>query len=187
MRAFSDSLPYLYPLRLFSSHCWKYGHHRVGIHELLSPEWTKDVDYIDLSVPESHPLHCRGDDWYLCNLLSDRISISDVVLVMAGTYASYSYWMKVEVALACLHNRPILPIAPNGQQRLSRTATALSEFEAVRWRGRSMRMAILNVIDPVVRKRFLDARLLRTLTALSAQGQPLRRLPVWPSMPLPPK
>lgn len=147
-----------YPLLVFSSHSWAHGHHREGLHELLAPDWIKGVDYHDLSVPEEHPLHYGDDHDRLVMLLSERIANCDVVLAMAGVYASHSYWINVEVRLANIHKKPILAIAPNGQQRLSRVATGLSKYEPIRWRGNSVRTAILVSLDPKVRQNFLAAR-----------------------------
>ena len=103
----------------------------------------------------------EGNDDRLVRMLAERIAKCDVVLLMAGMYSSYSHWIEVEAYLAQYFRKPILAIAPNGQQKLSTIATDASPYEPIRWRGESIRSAILSVIDPQVRQNFLNAKELR--------------------------
>lgn len=154
-----------FALLLFASHSWAHGHHRDGLHTLVSPEWRKGVDFHDLSASEEHPLHYGDDHDRLVGLLAERIRKCDAVLLLAGMYSSYSYWIEVEATLARHYNKPILAIAPHGQKRLSSVATEASPFQPIRWRGESVRNAILSVIEPAVRHSFLQAKALRAAEA----------------------
>lgn len=132
---------------------------------LVSPEWRKGVDFHDLSASEEHPLHYGDDHDRLVRLLAERIRKCDAVLLLAGMYSSYSYWIEVEATLARHYNKPILAVAPHGQKRLSSVATEASPFQPIRWRGESVRNAILSVIEPAVRRSFLQAKELRAAEA----------------------
>jgi len=154
-----------YALLLFASHSWAHGHHRDGLHSLLSPTWLKGVDYHDLSASEEHPLHYGNDHDRLVSMLAHRIQRCDAVLILAGMYSSYSYWIEVEAKLARHFDKPILAIAPRGQRKLSSVATMASPYEPIRWRGESVRDAILSVIDPNVRLCFSRAKELRAAAA----------------------
>ncbi len=164
-----------FALLLFSSHSWAHGHHREGLHDLLSSHWKKGTEFHDYSVPEAHPLHYGNEHDRLVDLLADRISRCDVVLAMAGIYASHSYWMSVEIRLAHLFGKPILAVAPNGQQRLSRAATSYSQFDVVRWRGDSLRSAILLALPFHVRDDFLAAKAWRQKIAAERVIRHIRR------------
>lgn len=154
-----------YALLLFASHSWAYGHHRDGLHSLLSPTWRKGIEFHDFSASEEHPLHYGDDHDRLVRMLARRIQKCDAVLLLAGMYSSYSYWIDVEASLARHFNKPILAIAPHGQQRLSAVATDASPYEPIRWRGESVRNAILSVIDPHVCHCFSRAKEFRAAAA----------------------
>ena len=167
-----------YALLLFASHSWDHSRHRDGLHTLLSPNWKKGVEFHDLSASEEHPLHYGDDHDRLVRLLADRIERCDAVLLLAGMYSSYSYWIQVEANLARHFKKPILAIAPNGQQRLSATAIEASPYEPIRWRGESVRGAILSVIDPQVRRNFFNAKALRAAQAVPQPLYPVARTPL---------
>lgn len=166
-----------YALLLFASHSWAHGHHRDGLHSLLSPTWRKGIEFHDLSASEEHPLHYGDDHDRLVRMLARRIQKCDAVLLLAGMYSSHSYWIEVEADLARRFNKPILAIAPLGQQRLSAVATNSSPYEPIGWRGESVRNAILSVIDPHVRQCFLQAKELRAAAAREQMARAMRPSP----------
>ncbi|MCI4643426.1 MAG: TIR domain-containing protein [Hyphomonadaceae bacterium] len=140
-------------LHLFSSHSWKYGYHREGLHDLLSQEWLKGVDYQDWSIPSSHPEDADADV-ELMQILKQRMRICDVFLVFAGMYADRP-WIRDEVTLAEAYDKPIIAIRPFGQERLSKWATRFAH-ERVAWRGTSIRDAILRYLPDERRRRFKE-------------------------------
>jgi hypothetical protein len=129
-------------LKLFISHSWRYGDHRLGIHDLLQQKWRKGEDFIDLAVPADHPIHDAHDDAELFDMLRERIAKSDVLLVLGGMYANKSAWIETEVTIARALGIPVITVVPYGQERVASAATRF-EDDRVRWRGDSIREAIL--------------------------------------------
>ena len=73
--------------------------------------------------------------------MKTKITNSDVVLAIAGMYASYSDWIAWEVATASENNIPIIGVIPRGQERISATVTNYSIID-VRWNTESIVDAI---------------------------------------------
>lgn len=150
-------------LKIFSSHCWDYSNHRQGLHSLIGGEWVKNVDYVDLSIPRAHPVDVESDI-DLAGEIRDRIRASDVFLVFAGMYVNGSEWVKFEIHSAFNDECPIIAVIPNGQQRLSRTATRFATAQ-VHWRAESVRAAIWDALPEHRRKAFIDGRRARAAAA----------------------
>ncbi len=132
-------------LNLFSSHSWKYGYHREGLHDLLSKQWIKGVDYLDSSIPESHPEDAECDR-ELMEILRRRIEWCDVFLVFGNMYVDRP-WIRDEITTAFALQKPILAIRYHHQERLSKVATRFAT-EEVYWRGDLLREAILRHAPP---------------------------------------
>jgi hypothetical protein len=130
-------------LKIFVSHSWRYGDHRLGIHELLEQEWRKDRDFVDLAVPADHPIHDTLDDADLFDRIRDRIARADVFLVLGGMYANSSDWIEPEVSMARALGVPVITVVPYGQERVASAATRFADCR-VGWRGSSIRRAILD-------------------------------------------
>lgn len=167
---------------IFSSHRWAYGEHRDGLHALLHP-WVKGVDFVDLSVPENHPLHVYGNR-ALARQLVNRIRPADVVLAMAGMYANHSDWMRREIDWAFGFEKYIIPVLPHQQQRAARAATDFGSCEPVCWRSDSIKTAILRAIGPQRAWAFLTEIELRQQLARRIVGsRPMFRLATAPLAP----
>lgn len=151
-------------IKIFSSHCWAYNNHRQGLHGLLGPQWVKNVDYIDYSIPRAHPVDVESDI-HLATEIRDRIRLSDVFLVFAGMYVNSSEWVKFEIHSAFNDSCPIVAVVPNGQERLARTATKFA-WREVHWRGESLRSAIWDLLPDNRKQQFVDARRERVRAAL---------------------
>lgn len=160
-----------YPLYIFLSHSWRHGHHRSGLHDLLAPEWIEGIDYYDLSVSEEHPLDTFGSNRLLVQHLAKLVRVADVVLMMAGMYANNSDWMRAEATLAAEHDKPVIPVAPYAQERLSSTASLFATQPAVRWQSASVRSSILSALPALVRDNFLAAKELRRKEAVAAAAR----------------
>lgn len=122
---------------LFTPHASRYGDDRDGFHSLLEQKWIKGYDFVDLSIPRGHQV--AGDDREVERQLFDRMSLSDVVTVLSGVYASHSDWMATEATFANVLRKPALRIALHGQKRVS----ALVASDVTRWRGESIRRDIV--------------------------------------------
>lgn len=159
----SGSLTLPYPLDdelfIFSSHAWAYLNRRDGLTNLLTTRWVKGVDFFDLSVTSRHPIDSE-DDPTLARELRDRVKVSDALLVTAGMFVLNRPWIKFEIDMAMAFDRPIIPVIFNGQERIPKVARQFAWCDPVRWRGDSVREAILQFLPPHRREAF-EARVAR--------------------------
>ena len=142
-------------VHFFASHSWTHSYRRQGLHALLRP-WARGLDFQDYSISRAHPLNTDTDP-KLARELRDIIVGMDALLIMAGMYANKSPWMLFEIDMAFAFNVPIIPILANGQQRVPRLPTRLATFEPVRWRGDSIREALLRCV-PLERRQAIEAQ-----------------------------
>lgn len=148
---------------IFSSHAWAYLHRRDGLTNLLTTSWIKGVDFFDLSVTSRHPIESE-DDPELALELRDRVRMSDALLVTAGMFVINRPWIKFEIDMALAFDRPIIPVIFNGQERVPKVARQFAWCEPVKWRGESIREAILQFLPPHRRQAF-EAKLAQRAAA----------------------
>ncbi len=79
--------------------------------------------------------------YYIRQRISERIAASDIVLGIAGIYASYSDWMKWELDKAIEKGVPIIGVIPRGQERISAIVNDRAD-EIVHWNTESIVSAI---------------------------------------------
>ena len=75
--------------------------------------------------------------------MKEKIKNSDILLALAGIYASHSDWMKWEIETARTLGIPIVGIIPRGQERISQVVFANSIVD-VHWNTESIVQAIRN-------------------------------------------
>lgn len=148
---------------IFSSHAWAYLHRRDGLTNLLTTSWIKGVDFFDLSVTSRHPIESE-DDPELALELRNRVRMSDALLVTAGMFVINRPWVKFEIDMALAFDRPIIPVIFNGQERVPKVARQFAWCEPVKWRGDSIREAILQFLPPHRRQAF-EAKLAQRAAA----------------------
>ena len=78
---------------------------------------------------------------YIKSRLRAKIQSSDIVLAMAGVYASHSDWMPWELDQAKSLGVPIVGVIPRGQERISSEVFSRSVSD-VRWSTESIVEAI---------------------------------------------
>jgi hypothetical protein len=150
-------------LFIFSSHAWAYLNRRDGLTSLITTTWIKGVDFFDLSVTSRHPIDSE-DDPELARELRDRVSVSDALLVTAGMFVINRPWIKFEIDMALAFDRPIIPVIFNGQERVPKVARQFAWCDPVKWRGDSIREAILQFLPPHRRQAF-EAKLAQRAAA----------------------
>lgn len=153
-------------VHFFASHSWTYSHRREGLHAILSP-WARGLDFQDYSISSAHPLNTDTDP-QLAGELRDIIFHMDALLIMAGMYANNSPWMQFEIDMAFAFRVPIIPILANGQERVPRLPTRLATFPPVRWRGDSIREALLCCISKE-RRQALEAQVTDRVAFVEAE------------------
>jgi hypothetical protein len=124
--------------KVFISHSWSYVADLKSLQTLLENRGYFNVQFEEAS-PDV-PINSVNAD-YIKSRLKEKIKNSDVVLGIAGVYASYSDWMAWELDTAIKNNVPIIGVAPRGAQRISTVVTSRSK-EDVKWNTESIVAAI---------------------------------------------
>lgn len=102
---------------LFISHSWAYGD---AYEKLVSMLDSKPYfSYKNYSVPQDDPIHKAPYDYQLREAIRRQIQPSSCVLILAGVYATYSKWIKIEIELAQQLGKNIIAIQPWASERTS--------------------------------------------------------------------
>ena len=127
---------------LFISHSWTYSDHYNRLKGLL--EDRPYFDFKDYSVPKDDPVQDADNDKELRAAIKAQMKSCGVVLIVAGVYASYSKWIKIEIDLAqngFEESKPILAIKPYGNTNVSTVVNDAAD-EIVNWNTESIVAAI---------------------------------------------
>lgn len=100
---------------VFVSHSWDYDKQLSNLKSLIEKNSTITIDYSEVTVDA--PIDSE-DSAYIRRVLKNKIISSDVFLVMAGMYTSYSDWMKWEIETAKKNSIPIIAVKPRGAERI---------------------------------------------------------------------
>lgn len=124
--------------KIFISHSWQYTDTLEALRKLINAR-----DYFSAAYEEStkdKPINSE-DVGYLKRRLAEKILGSDIILALAGVYASHSSWMQWELDKAIELGTPIVGIIPSGQDRISSIVSSRS-IDNVRWNTESIIAAI---------------------------------------------
>ena len=127
---------------LFISHSWTYGD---GYEKLCN--FFRDASnfsWRNYSVPKDDPVHNASSDAQLYEAIQRKISPANIVIIMAGKYATYSKWIKKEITIAQTefsNPKPILAVAPWGSQQVSSVVSEAAD-EIAGWNTNSIVGAI---------------------------------------------
>ena len=123
---------------VFISHSWDHVEDLKGLRNLLKKRGYFPVEFEEVSPEERIK---SENPAYIRRRLKEKISNSDIVLGIAGVYASHSDWMEWELDTAIAEGIPIVGVIPRGQQNLSSTVKSRAE-ECVGWNTESIVKAI---------------------------------------------
>jgi hypothetical protein len=123
---------------IFISHSWSYPEDLRNLRNLLEQRGYFNVQFEEASANE--PIN-SANAAYIKQRLKQKIENSNIVLGIAGMYASYSDWMAWELDKAIELGVPIVVVIPRGQERISKTVSDRSK-ENVRWNTESIVEAI---------------------------------------------
>ena len=124
--------------KVFISHSWDHVDALKRLRNLLSNRGYFKVGFKEASP--DNPIKSEKNKVIRLEL-ANRIRTSDVVLGIAGVYASYSDWMEWELNKAIHYNIPIIGVIPLGQKNVSRIVADRAD-ETVRWNTESIVAAI---------------------------------------------
>ena len=126
--------------KIFISHSWTHSEDLEALHKLLNSRGYFNVEFLEAS--KKTPINSQQAT-YVKSVLKTRILNSDIVLALAGIYASYSDWMVWELDTAKKNNIPIVGVIPRGQERISKEVYNRSIVD-VKWNTESIVSAIRN-------------------------------------------
>ncbi|GHT58034.1 hypothetical protein AGMMS50239_01710 [Bacteroidia bacterium] len=123
---------------VFISHSWQHIEDLKNLRNLL-----ENRGYFNVQFEEATPdVPINSDNaYYIRQRLKQKISNSDIVLGIAGVYASHSEWMQWELDKAVELKVPIVGVIPRGQERISTVVSSRAK-ELVRWNTESIVEAI---------------------------------------------
>jgi len=132
---------------LFISHSWAYRDTYDRLINLLNK--NPYFHYKDYSVPKEDQIHTSGTDSELYEAIKRKINQTNVVVILAGVYATYSKWINKEIEIAqkeFLLPKPILAIQPFAAEKTSQIVKEAAD-EIVKWNTNSIITGIHDLAD----------------------------------------
>ncbi len=138
-------MPTLKSRNLFISHSWQYSDAYDKLVGLLDA--APNFLYRNYSVPKDDPVHNAPNTEALHKAIKNQMVFCDVVLIMAGKYATYSKWIEREIKIAKKdYDKPILAIRPWANEQVSSVVSEVAD-QLVGWNTNSIVSAIRE-LDP---------------------------------------
>ena len=138
-------MPQLKSRSLFISHSWSYGDAYEKLVALLDA--APNFQYKNYSVPKNDPVHNAPNADALYKAIKNQMVFCDVVLIMAGKYATYSKWIEREIQIAKKDfSKPIVGIRPWANEQVSSVVSNAAD-RLVSWNTSSIVSAIRE-LDP---------------------------------------
>lgn len=138
-------MPALKSRSLFISHSWSYRDAYEKLLALLNA--APNFQYRNYSVPKDDPVHNAPNVDALYKAIKNQMVFCDVVLIMAGKYATYSKWIQREIQIAKQdYSKPIVAIRPWDTEQVSSVVSEAAD-RMVGWNTSSIVSAIRE-LDP---------------------------------------
>jgi hypothetical protein len=138
-------MPALKSRSLFISHSWAYGDAYEKLVALLDA--APNFRYRNYSVPKDDPVHNAPNVDALYKAIKNQMVFCDVVLIMAGKYATYSKWIQREIQIAKSDfSKPIVGIRPWANAQVSSVVSNAAD-RLVSWNTNSI-VAAIRELDP---------------------------------------
>jgi len=170
---------------LFISHAWEYKGDYEGVVNLLQSDHS--FEWQDLSVQKDSPLpslyRLPKSNRHICRQLDALISKADCLLVLDAMYAAHSAWIQSEIEAAQDFGKPIIAIAPQGQEKFPQAVRYAADAR-VGWNSAS----IINAIRKLVTGLGKPSRIESGISSLIGAPPPitdivgLKRLDAPPSL-----
>lgn len=124
--------------KVFISHSWTYVEELNRLKNLLESRGYFNVQFEE-ATPDC-PINSENA-YYIRQRLKQKIANSDIVLGIAGIYASHSEWMQWELDKALEIDVPIVGVIPWGAERVSTVVSSRAK-QVVHWNTESIVEAI---------------------------------------------
>lgn len=126
--------------KLFISHSWDHDDVLQNLKELINSRGYFPAEYTQVE----RTLPINSDLAYVVKAnITKRLQESDVVLAIAGIFASHSDWMQWEMDKAKELGLNVIGVVPRGQEHISKEVDIRSIVN-VRWNANSIVDAIRN-------------------------------------------
>lgn len=124
--------------QVFISHSWDHNKVLQDLKDLIDGRGYFPAEYtqIEKTCPINSDLA-----WVIKANITKRLESSDIVLAIAGIFASHSEWMQWEMDKAKEIGLKIIGVVPRGQERISQEVLYRSVVD-VRWNADSIVDAI---------------------------------------------
>ena len=136
-------MPQLKTYDIFISHAW--GHHSDYYRIVNFLNGANNLKWRNYSVPKHDPKDVGTSDEDFAKKLAEALKAQmrpvNIVLILAGMYATHSDWIEFEIEFASVLNKPMIGIRPWGQERVPKIVTE-SVKEMVGWNTDSIVKAI---------------------------------------------
>ena len=126
--------------KLFISHSWDHDDVLQDLKNLIDSRGYFPATYTQ--IEKDCPID-SDKAWVIKANITKRLQESDVVLAIAGVYASYSEWMQWEMDKAKELGLKVIGVIPRGQEHISHEVFNRSAVD-VRWNADSIVDAIRN-------------------------------------------
>lgn len=126
--------------KLFISHSWDHDDVLQDLKNLIDSRGYFPATYTQ--IEKDCPIDSENAGVIKANI-TKRLQESDVVLAIAGVYASYSEWMQWEMDKAKDLGLKVIGVIPRGQEHISHEVFNRSAVD-VRWNADSIVDAIRN-------------------------------------------
>jgi hypothetical protein len=124
--------------KIFISHSWQYTDTLEALRNLINARGYFSATYEEST--RDNPIN-SDDEGYVKRRLTQKIANSDVILALAGVYASHSSWMQWELDKAIELGIPVIGVIPRGQDRISSIVSTRSVVN-IKWNTESIVSAI---------------------------------------------
>ena len=102
---------------IFISHAWDYNDHYNTLINWINDDQDLKGNWANYSVPMEKPIETNKKK-ELREKLTNKIALSNVIVVVSGMYAAYSEWIDYEIDEAVRMGKYIIGVKPWGQERI---------------------------------------------------------------------
>ena len=105
--------------KIFISHSWAYSDAYEKLCNLLGK--ASNFVYSNYSIPKDDPVHTKSAD-VLYEAIKQKMTFCNVIIIMAGKYATYSKWITKEIQIAkndFANDKPIIGVRPWANTQVS--------------------------------------------------------------------
>lgn len=121
-------------INIFVSHSWDHLNDLRNLRNLLNNRGYFNVEFLEVTPDVAFN---SNNIYYLHMKVGELIAKADIIIGLAGVYASHSDWMQWEMDKAKSLGKPILGVIPWGQTNISNEVAKRAD-DMCRWNTESI-------------------------------------------------